>query len=82
MLNLCNNYPSGLTDKQFELIESLLPTAKNKYGVCPRKVNLREAFTQSFTSTEQDASEICSPYDLLPKNTVYDYFAQFRGNGT
>ena len=36
------SYSTDLTDKQFELIESLLPPANNQHGGRPRKVDMRE----------------------------------------
>lgn len=75
-------YSTDLTDKQFELIEPLLPTAKNQHGGRPRKVDLREVVNTILYLNRTGCQWDMLPHDLLPKSTVYDYFSQWRDDGT
>ncbi len=75
-------YSTDLTDKQFELIELLLPAAKNQHGGRPREVNLREVINTILYLNRTGCQWDMLPHDLLPKSTVYDYFAQWREDGT
>lgn len=75
-------YSTDLTDKQFELIEQLLPSAKNQYGGRPRKVDMREVVNTILYLNRTGCQWDMLPHDLLPKSTVYDYFSQWRDDGT
>ena len=49
----------------------------------PREVNMREAVNAIFSSRELVANGSCLlPHDLLPKSTLYEYFSQWRNDGT
>src|SRR5438105_6918617 len=73
-------YPTDLTDQQWELIAPLLPPAKR--GGRPREVDLREVVNTLFYQNRSGCQWDLLPHDLLPKSTVYDYFASWRNDGT
>ncbi len=75
-------YPTDLTDEQWALIEPLLPAAKNRYGGRPREVSMREVVNTILYLNRTGCQWDMLPHDLLPKSTVYDYFAQWRDDGT
>src|SRR3954462_2256501 len=72
-------YPSDLTDEQWAIIEPLIPV--NRVGR-PRKVDMREVVNALFSLNRSGCQWDMLPHDLLPKSTVYDYFAQWRNDGT
>jgi putative transposase len=73
-------YPTDLTDQQWELLEPLLPPAKP--GGRPREVDLREVLNSLLYQNRTGCQWNMLPHDLLPKSTVYDYFARWRDDGT
>ena len=75
-------YPTDLTDEQWAMIEPLLPAAKNRYGGRPRAVSMREVVNTILYLNRAGCQWDMLPHDLLPKSTVYDYFAQWRDDGT
>ena len=76
-------YPSDLTDEQWTLVGPLIPPAKqNPRGGRPRKVDMREVINTLFYQNRTGCQWDMLPHDLLPKSTVYDYFAQWRDDGT
>lgn len=76
-------YPSDLTDPQWELIEQLLPRARrSKKGGRPREVDMREVVNAILYQCRSGCQWDMLPHDLLPKSTVYDYFARWRDDGT
>ena len=76
-------YPSDLTDEQWAIVEPLIPPAKQSpRGGRPRKVNMREVLNTLFYLNRSGCQWDMLPHDLLPKSTVYDYFAQWRDDGT
>ena len=75
-------YPTDLTDEQWAIIEPLLPGPKNRYGGHPRVVSLREVVNAILYLNRTGCQWEMLPHDLLPKSTVYDYFAQWRDDGT
>jgi putative transposase len=72
-------YPSDVTDQQWDIIEVLVPV--NRLGR-PREVSMREVVNTIFYLNRSGCQWDMLPHDLLPKSTVYDYFAQWRDNGT
>src|SRR5438309_7109009 len=72
-------YPSDLTDEQWTIIEPLIPV--NRVGR-PRTVDMREVLNPIFYLNRSGCQWDMLPHDLLPKSTVYDYFAQWRDDGT
>ena len=76
-------YPSDLTDEQWALVSAMIPPAKQTpRGGRPRKVEMREVLNTLFYLHRSGCQWNMLPHDLLPKSTVYDYFAQWRDDGT
>jgi putative transposase len=75
-------YPTDLTDEQWALIEPSLPAPKNQFGGRPREVSLREVVNTILYLNRTGCQWDMLPHDLLPKSTVYDYFAQWKYDGT
>jgi len=76
-------YPSDLTDEQWAIVEPLIPPAKQSpRGGRPRKVNMREVLNTLLYLNRSGCQWDMLPHDLLPKSTVYDYFVQWREDGT
>jgi putative transposase len=73
-------YPSDLTDAQWEWIAIALPAAKP--GGRPREVDLREVVNAILYLNRTGCQWEMLPHDLLPKSTVYEYFAAWRDDGT
>jgi len=73
-------YRTDLTDAQWKLIKPLVPPAKP--GGRPREVDMREVFNTLQYQARTGCQWDMLPHDLLPKSTVYDYFAQWRDDGT
>lgn len=73
-------YSTDLTDQQWAILEPLLPPCKP--GGRPREVNLREVINTLLYLNRTGCQWDMLPHDLLPKSTVYDYFAQWRNDGT
>jgi putative transposase len=72
-------YPSDLTDAQWAIIEPLIPSA----GVGrPRTNDPREILNAIFYLNRSGCQWDMLPHDLPAKSTVYDYFAQWRDDGT
>jgi len=76
-------YPSDLTDEQWAIVAPLIPPAKaGPRGGHPRQVDMREVLNTLFYLNRSGCQWDMLPHDLLPKSTVYDYFAQWRDDGT
>lgn len=73
-------YPSDLTDGQWAILQPLLPST-NPRGR-PRVVELREVLNTILYLNRTGCQWDMLAHDLLPKSTVYDYFAQWRDDGT
>jgi putative transposase len=73
-------YSSNLTDAQWTILEPLIPASK--HGGRPRKVNMREVINTILYLNRTGCQWDMLPHDLLPKSTVYEYFAQWRDDGT
>jgi putative transposase len=72
-------YPSDLTDDQWELIRPLIPIFKVGR---PREVDMREVLNAILYLNRSGCQWDMLPHDLPPKSTVYEYFAQWRDDGT
>ena len=72
-------YPSDLTDDQWAIIEPLIPV--HALGR-PREVDMREVLNTMFYINRAGCQWDMLPHDLPAKSTVYDYFAQWRDDGT
>jgi len=76
-------YPSALTDEQWAIVAPLIPPAKQSpRGGRPRQVNMREVLNTLLYLNRSGCQWDRLPHDLLPKSTVYDYFVQWRDDGT
>jgi putative transposase len=73
-------YPTDLSDEQWQVLQPLIPAAK--HGGRPRRVEMREVVNTLFYQNRSGCQWDMLPHDLLPKSTVYDYFAQWRNDGT
>lgn len=73
-------YPTDLTDAHWEIVASLLPPAKR--GGRPRTVNLREVVNTILYLNRTGCQWDMLPHDLQPKSTAYEYFSQWRNDGT
>jgi putative transposase len=72
-------YPSDLTDEQWEILRPLIPVSPLGR---PRTVDMREVLNTIFYQARSGCQWDMLPHDLQPKSTVYDYFAQWRDDGT
>ena len=77
-----NAYSTDLSDDQWAIIEPLIPAAKNRLRGRPRTVPMREVVNTILYLNRTGCQWDMLPHDLLPKSTVYDYFAQWRDDGT
>jgi putative transposase len=75
-------YPSDLTDAQWSVLEPLLLAFENRVRPGPkREVDLREVINTLRYQNRTGCQWGFLPHDLLPKSTVYDYFAKYRKHG-
>jgi putative transposase len=75
-------YPADLTDEQGAILAPLLPPPQTHRGGHPRKVDMREVVNTLLYLHRRGCQWDMLPHDLLPKSTVYDYFVQWRDDGT
>ena len=75
-----NPYRTDLTDEQWKILKPLIPPAKP--GGRPREVDMREVLNTLLYQARTGCQWELLPHDLLPKSTVYDYFAQWRDDST
>jgi len=75
-------YPTDLTDEQWAILKPLIPPARTAHGGRPREVDMREVVNTILYLNRSGCQWDMLPHDLLPKSTVYDYFAQWRDDGT
>jgi putative transposase len=75
-------YPTDLTDAQWAIVEPLIPPARTASKGRPRTVCMREVLNAILYLNRTGCQWDMLPHDLLPKSTVYDYFAQWRDDGT
>jgi transposase len=73
-------YKTDLTDRLWQRLEPLLPKAKP--GGRPRTVDLREVLNTLLYVNKTGCPWDMLPHDLSPKSTAYDYFCQWRDDGT
>jgi putative transposase len=72
-------YPSDLTDAQWAILEPMV--SASKHGGRPRRVDMREIINTILYLNRTGCQWDMLPHDLLPKSTVYEYFAQWRNDG-
>jgi putative transposase len=76
-------YPSDLTDEQWELLKDLIPPARqSRKGGRPRSANMREIVNTILYQCRSGCQWDMLPHDLPAKSTVYEYFSQWRDDGT
>lgn len=75
-------YPSDLTDAQWAILAPLLPVPRYNRGGRPRELDMREVLNTLLYLNRSGCQWEMLPHDLLPKSSVYDYFAQWRDDGT
>lgn len=75
-------YRTDLTDEQWQLVEPLLPPDVEGEPGRPREVDFREVLNAIFYINRTGCQWDMLPHDLLPKSTVYKYFARWRDDGT
>ncbi len=73
-------YPTDLSDEQWAILESLIPAARP--GGRPRTTDMREVLNTLLYLDRTGCQWEMLPHDLLPKSTVYEYFAAWRVDGT
>jgi transposase/transposase-like protein len=72
-------YPSDLTDAQWEIVRLLIPVFTVGR---PREVDMREVVNTILYLNRSGCQWDMLPHDLPAKSTVYEYFAQWRDDGT
>lgn len=73
-------YPTDLTDRQWAVLQPLLPAAKP--GGRPRSVDLREIMDAVLYVDRNGTTWRALPHDFPPWRTVYHYFRAWRRDGT
>jgi putative transposase len=73
-------YPTDLSDKEWNLIQHLVPKAKA--GGRPEGYSKREILNAIFYWARSGGSWRMLPHDLPPWRIVYDYCWQWRKDGT
>ena len=75
-------YPSDLTDAQWVILAPLIPAPRTTDGGRPRELDMREVLNTLLYLNRSGCQWEMLPHDLLPESSVYDYFAQWRDDGT
>lgn len=73
-------YDTDLTDEQWALLVPLLPPEVG--GGRHRSVDLREVLNAMFYRLRTGCAWHLLPRDFPPKSTVFEYFSQWRNDGT
>ena len=74
-------YRSDLPDEQWGILEPRLPPSRTQHGGAPRRVDMRAVLDTLLYQNRTGCQWEMLPQDLLPKSTVYEYFAQWREDG-
>jgi putative transposase len=72
-------YPSDMTDEQWAVLEPLIPVSALGR---PRQVETREVLDAIFYQARSGCQWDMLPHDFPPRSTVFDYFKQWRDDGT
>jgi len=72
-------YPSDMTGEQWAILEPLIPVSALGR---PRDVEMREVLNAIFYQARSGCQWDMLPHDFPPKSTVFDYFKQWRDDGT
>jgi len=73
-------YPSDLTDQEWEILEPLIPPAKE--GGRPRTTDMRDVLNALFYVDRTGCQWRALPHDFPPWSTVWSYFRTWRDDGT
>jgi putative transposase len=73
-------YPSSVTDEQWAILQPLLPAARP--GGRPRKTDLRQIVNALLYLVRAGCSWRMLPRDFPPWKTVYNYFQDWKWDGT
>ena len=73
-------YPSDLTDKEWEIVEPLIPEPKS--GGRPVKYERREIFNAILYIVRSGCSWRMLPNDFPYWESVYHYFSEWKKDGT
>jgi putative transposase len=73
-------YKTDLTDAQWRIIAPLIPPARP--GGRPRTTDIREVLNTLLYQARTGCQWELLPHDLLPRSTAWDYFQQWRDDGT
>ena len=73
-------YPSDVSDREWALIEPLIPPAK--HGGAPRQVDIREVWNTISYLLSTGCQYSALPNDLVPKSTANHYFKKWQADGT
>src|SRR3954469_3273695 len=74
-------YPTDLTDAQWEMIQSMLPKAKNGRTGRPPKYPRREIWNAIFYQARTGCQWRYLPHDLPPWELVFEHFCRWRDEG-
>lgn len=72
-------YPSNLTEQQWELIKNILP--KPRQGGRPRTIDVRQVMNAILYLNRSGCAWRYLPKDFPKWQTVYDYFSRWRTSG-
>src|SRR4051794_16988553 len=72
-------YPSDMSGEQWAILEPLIPVSLLGR---PRDVEIREVLNAIFYQARSGCQWDMLPHDFPPKSTVFDYFKQWRDDGT
>ena len=75
-----NPYPSDLTDRQWSIIEPLIPAAQP--GGRHRSANMRQIINGIVYLSRTGCSWRMLPHEFPPWGTVHYYYRRFRLDGT
>ena len=74
------SYGTDLTDKQWAILQPLIPPCKS--GGRPRIIDMREVFNTLLYQQRTGCQWDMLPHDLLPKSSVHDYYKAWREDET
>lgn len=74
------SYPSDLTDQQWKILAPLIPAAKR--GGRKRTTDIRQVINGILYVLRTGCSWGFLPHEYPPHQTVYDYFAKWKKEGT
>ena len=74
------SYPSDLTEKEWAILEPLIPLAKP--GGHPRTTDIREVINAILYLDRTGGQWRALPHEFPPWSTVWSYFRTWRNDGT